>query len=77
MVAARGALVIMVLGKVEEVVLDHDSGIVRSVRSLNKVTKLAIFKCIECMRSVGKERKERKKSETEGPTYSWKKIGVI
>ncbi|KAG5978010.1 hypothetical protein E4U55_006421 [Claviceps digitariae] len=50
MVAARGALVIMVLGKVEKVVLDHGSSIARSVRSLNKVTKLAIFKCIECMR---------------------------
>lgn len=60
MVAARGALVIMVLGKVEEVDLDHGSSIVRSVGSLNKVTKLAIFICIEWIGSVGEEKKREK-----------------
>ncbi|KAG6013431.1 hypothetical protein E4U43_007294 [Claviceps pusilla] len=49
----------MVLGKVEEVVLDHGSSIVRSVGSLNKVTKLAIFISIEWIGSDLAQRTEK------------------
>lgn len=68
MVATRGALVIMVLGKVEKVVLDHGSSTASSVGSLNKVTNWRL-QMYRVMRSVGEERK-RKGTEFGGSTIA-------